>query len=160
MGGTSRLRPDAKRTNPNGAACLRQLSSQLRLMLRVVRDYMHGVVEDSPSSLFLVIGGRVHRGRAQGAGCSHGWVSEGEGGGTGGPATRRLTTGRVANAARAQISATIAIVAEGTTRSATRPACKLTSGIMPPKINVQMPMTRPRIPSETMVCNTVLEVEK
>src|SRR5205823_304573 len=43
---------------------------------------------------------------------------------------------------------------------ATAPASRLPSGIIAPKMRDQMPMTRPRISSGTIVCSTVLVVEK
>ena len=43
---------------------------------------------------------------------------------------------------------------------ATDAASRLPSGIMAPKTSDQIPMTRPRISSGTMVCRTVFEVEK
>src|ERR1022692_4159204 len=75
-------------------------------------------------------------------------------------ASRRLITISVTAAARAQMSAPVAIVAGVPRKSAMSPACKLPSGIIPPKMSVQIPMTRPRISSGTMLCRTVLEVEK
>ena len=46
------------------------------------------------------------------------------------------------------------------TQCATAPASRLPSGIIAPNTSDHTPMTRPRIWSGTMVCSTVLEVEK
>src|SRR5215471_13119979 len=69
-------------------------------------------------------------------------------------------TYNVTTADAAQMIAPNASAKDVPTQCATAPASRLPSGIMAPNTSDHTPMTRPRISSGTMVCSTVLEVEK
>src|SRR5438094_10189436 len=66
----------------------------------------------------------------------------------------------VTNADTAQTLAPDASAKGVPSQCATAPASRLPSGIIAPKTSDHTPMTRPRISSGTIVCNTVFEVEK
>src|ERR1017187_10057145 len=72
----------------------------------------------------------------------------------------RRTVHHVARPAMAQIKAPT-VIAHGTPTACERkPDSRPPTGIMPPSTSVQMPITRPRIASETLVWMSVFVVEK
>src|SRR5438045_273760 len=75
-------------------------------------------------------------------------------------ASRRRIMNNVTSADAAQMIAPNASAKGVPAKCATAPASRLPRGIMAPNTSDHTPMTRPRISSGTMVCSTVLEVEK
>jgi hypothetical protein len=72
----------------------------------------------------------------------------------------RFTVHQATTPAPAQINAPTAMVQGTPTACDRNPDSMPPNGIMPPKINAQMPITRPRIACDTLVWMSVFVVEK